>query len=580
MGNPRGDKTKMQLCIVNVGLYRSGTTTLAKAATNLGLRAYREFPDLSPEEMKALLLEPETALMNWFEKNDGLQEIIRNAMNYDLICDGWIALLPFLEASAIERLKHAAFCTGVHLQFVATERNIEETVQSELQHWTVHDLERKTGLDASDRRGLEENLKKRALEHQRKVHMFHSLGHCRLLPLDKIRSGDFEDWSKVLSTMSKCSQLDWCNAIEEAGKCNTNPPLPVEGILLTMRIGRNKEAEKKTDSVARLLDRIEEDSLCRYVVVLAIDEDEECSDGANQLVASIQSRVGHKMKSLSIIVNPGRGRNEVFPMCSIWDEMAKVAWFEKGADWVVLLGDDVEIQCPNHYRAIYRSFLDIQERLKVPFGFGCPWWNDTSFPGFPSFPCVGKAHSKIFGGGLIPKHRRYMFVNQDLDPYLHRLYSKFGASPCVVDAMLTNNAGGPIGADQGPRYERTAAKGWKDHVDDDLEPIRKYLGYQTKEMILLDVVVPSYRVRLDYLESICKLKVPEYIHTLFIIIIDNRDALCRETATLSNQDVTTMTVTRRAHFGRTFVSSCWQPNPRPLQRGKRGCFGQPKPRTR
>jgi glycosyltransferase involved in cell wall biosynthesis len=528
--------TDQHLCIVNVGLYRSGTTTLATAAEILELKTYRKFPTLSPEKMKAVLLEPEATIVDWFEEKDGFQEVIRMARKYDLICDGWIALLPFLEASTFERLQHMASRAGVHMQFVATERNIQETVQSELQHWTVQNLEQKAGLNALNRSDLATNLHKRAEEHQRKVRMLQSLGHISLLPLEKINSGD---WSGTLSSIHDRSELDWSKAIETAGTCNPNPSLPVEGILLTMRIGEEREATETTACVERLLDRIEEDIICRYVVVLGIDEDEECSSGANQLVAMIKSRIGSQMLSFLLIVNRKDGGNKPFPICSVWDEMAKVAW-ENGADWVVLLGDDVEIQCSYHYRAIYRAFLDIQERLDVPF-FGCPWWNDTSFPNFASFPCVGKAHYEIYEG-LIPKDRRCMFTNQDLDPYLHRLYSKFGATPCVVDAKLTNSAGGPIGAKQGPRYERITAKGWKDHVDDDVKPIRGYLGNRTKEMILLDVVVPSYRIRLDYLESICSLKVPEYIQTLFIIIIDNPDALRRETATLSNQNADTMTL--------------------------------------
>jgi glycosyltransferase involved in cell wall biosynthesis len=534
---PQGDGAKQHVCIVNVGLYRSGTTTLAQAAKNLGLKAYRKFPELPPETMKALLLQPEAAIFNWFENNDGLHEIIRLAGENDLICDGWISLLPFLKPSVFEHLKDMAIQEGVHLQFVATERNIQETVQSELQHWTVHDLERKAEFDAFDRSGLEEKLRMRAEEHQRKVDELQSLSQIHLLPLEKIGNGD---WSKTLSSINDFSELDWSKAIDQAGKCNVNPSRPVEGILLTMRIGEERKAEQTAASVERLFNQIEEDRLCRYVVVLGIDEDEAGSRGAEQLVARIQSRNGSQMLSFHSIINPSTDSDKPFPICSVWDEMAKAAW-KNGADWVVLLGDDVELQCSHHYRAIYRAFLDIQERFNVPFGFGCPWWNDTSFPRFPSFPCVGKVHFEIFDG-LIPKNRKGIFINQDLDPYLHRLYRKFGAAPCVVEAKLVNTAGGPIGANQGPRYRRIAAKDWKDHVSDDTKPIREYLGSRAKEMILLDVVVPSYRIRLDYLKEICSLKVPKDIQTLFIIIIDNPDALRRQTAAMSNQNAETMTL--------------------------------------
>ena len=43
------------VCIVNVGLFRSGTTTLTEAAKCLGLKPYREFPDLLQDELNDFL---------------------------------------------------------------------------------------------------------------------------------------------------------------------------------------------------------------------------------------------------------------------------------------------------------------------------------------------------------------------------------------------------------------------------------------------------------------------------------------------------------------------------------------------
>ena len=83
--------------------------------------------------------------------------------------------------------------------------------------------------------------------------------------------------------------------------------------------------------------------------------------------------------------------------------MATKAW-RKGADWVVLLGDNIGVECSCHYRAMYRSFLDISEHLNVDseFGFGCPSWNDTTFTGFSKFPLRWKSLFEIFGS-LIPQ---------------------------------------------------------------------------------------------------------------------------------------------------------------------------------
>jgi hypothetical protein len=102
----------------------------------------------------------------------------------------------------------------------------------------------------------------------------------------------------------------------------------------------------------------------------------------------------------------------------------------------IVLGDDISIECHYHYRIICRTFLDIQ-KLGHPLWFGCPWFNDRTFPDFPTFPIVRRLHKNIFNG-LIPENRRSSFCNQDLDPYLQRLYLKFGAAPLLKDAFLTN----------------------------------------------------------------------------------------------------------------------------------------------
>jgi hypothetical protein len=192
-----------------------------------------------------------------------------------------------------------------------------------------------------------------------------------------------------------------------------------------MRLQQNDKTEEATSSIKRLLDAIEKDQLCRYLLVLGIDDDERNSDLASVVIQHLNKHIEStsQMHSFHIVTNPTRQfqlYGEPFAICRVWDRMAVEAWTH-GADWVLLLGDDVEITCPFHHRAFYRSFLDISSRLNVPFGFGCPFWNDISFPGFPTFPCVGKIHYEIFRG-LIHEHRKDSFVNQDLDLYLHHLY--------------------------------------------------------------------------------------------------------------------------------------------------------------
>lgn len=197
-----------------------------------------------------------------------------------------------------------------------------------------------------------------------------------------------------------------------------------------------------------------------------------------------------------------------------------------------LLGDDVVVESPKHYQAIYRTFLDIQDRLGLSHDswFGCPWWQDASFPNFPTFPCVGRAHFHIFGG-LIPKIHRGRFVNQDLDPYLQRLYlgAAAGAAPQVPGARLDNLVGG--GASEEARYRRISAADWRGWVSEG-ESLLGFLNQNTNaaqtfpDVRLVDIIVPSYRVELENLVGISTVDIPECWQTSIIIIVDSPERLC------------------------------------------------------
>jgi hypothetical protein len=371
MDEPHGGR-KLHVCIVNVGLFRSGTTTLVEAARSLGLQAYREFPDLLPAQHNEFLHDPKKVMIDKIA-NDGFSEIIKVAGEHDMICDGWVALLPFLSPHLFSRLTREAGGAGIRLKFVATVRDIESTVMSELSWWTVEDLERKAGLTLQQRERLEHSLRERAKEHQGRVQNLHDDGPLRILPLQ----GILQSWSKTLSGISDFTEEQWCGALKRSGVCNASPPLPLEGILLTLHLGRGRAADGKITAIEKLLNKIEEDSLCRYMLVLGIDADEADSEASATLIRKLEDRAGQRgqLQAFHHIENQPRSRDQPFPICSVWNEMAAVAW-TNGADWVVLLGDDIETECSYHYRAFYRSFLDIAQHLTVPFGFGCPWWND------------------------------------------------------------------------------------------------------------------------------------------------------------------------------------------------------------
>jgi glycosyltransferase involved in cell wall biosynthesis len=143
-------------------------------------------------------------------------------------------------------------------------------------------------------------------------------------------------------------------------------------------------------------------------------------------------------------------------------------------------------------------------------------------------------HSQIFGG-LIPENRLGAFINQDLDPYLQRLYLQYGAAPLVVESQLTNRQGGN---DVSPaRYKRVPAACWRDWVLEDASPIYQYLQKNSTllkipQCFVVDVVVPTYRLDLFFLEKICSLEVPENFRTTFIVVVDNPSELARLSAKL------------------------------------------------
>lgn len=509
------------VCIVNLGLFRSGTTTLAEASKKLDLRPHRSYYDVPEEKLKEILCNPKAAVQQWMQK-DGRQYLIDHVKIYDLICDGFVSLLPLLSDDSLRMLKTRAEEAGVRLVFVATKRDIDSTILSELHHWIKHDLERKSKLDVTERDDLERLLRERAELHEKRINELASQGRLTVLPIETVE----EAWPLLLSNVSSFSEQNWLEALKATGQQNKNPSLPIEGILLTLRIGSSEKVAQKISALKSLLQGLERDRLCRYLVVLGIDADEYESPAAEMVENMLQR---HEMESeqmhlFRIIRNPPR-LHKHFPICEIWDTLACEAWAEK-ADWVMLLGDDVEIQCSFHYRAFYRAFLDISEKLDVDFGFGCPWWNDKSFPNFPSFPCIGKKHYDIFGG-LIPEHRRGTFINQDLDPYIVQLYLKFGAAPCIKEAALINHVGGNIGAGRA-RYERVPATRWRDFFLKDLGPLRTFVPRTVTEVLFLDVIVPSYRVRLNYLRSIASLCVPKHVHANFIFIVDNPSELLRQ----------------------------------------------------
>lgn len=550
-------------CVLNLGLYRTGSTTFATASEKFGWKVDRTFPHqgLNEKTLRQFLVEPKVVIHQWWFHQNGKEHLMKRISDEknDLLGDGYIPLLCFLPSKEIINfVKEVKSKYDIDIIFLATTRNVNDLILSELHHWVRHDIERKAGLlkgqgqAVNDRTLLEHYLEQRAVKHRHQIfdQPDDDDDYADTFPFNvtELRLEEIQDWPQIMTDLClehgisnisgegnkgsgagrRMMKEAWERAFRQAGQQNRSPSRPLEGILLTMRIGASPSTAQSR--VRSLFKSLSEDRLARFMVVLAIDNDEE--DKAQLLVNVVKEFTDQ----VELIINPppkktnndddpegAETNHEPFPICRVWDEMA-IRAFRTGADWVVLLGDDIDIECSFHYRAFYRSFLDIQERCGTTgLWFGCPWWNDLSFPGFPTFPVVGKEHYKIFGS-LIPKHRSKNFVNQDLDPYLQRLYLKFGAAPLVAEAKLRNMHGGDTV--NPPRYQPVQAKGWRDWVIDDVSLIREYYVNGKKipaiqECTLLDVIVPSYRISMKHLLGICRLKIPTSFRTSFIIIVDN-----------------------------------------------------------
>jgi len=464
-----------------------------------------------------MLVKPKCAVLDWWCNRGGRAELLKKVQRFEFVGDGWIPLLVFLPQELLDSFVSEAHQNGTRVCFVATQRETQSLVQSELHHWVIHDLERRTKLNNAQRSRLDQLLLGRADLHAQELNDF---GHAlTILLLER-----YEDWPRSLTRLSSILSIElkkpWVVALGTARCKNATPTKPVEGILLTLRM--EYEYESVLEKVENLLVALKQDTLCDFLVVLALDQDELEMESLHERASTLTTLVS-QYATVHRLINPSRKKSQPFPICQVWDSMASKA-FSEGASWVVLLGDDISIDCSFHYRALYRAFLDISRRLDCPFGFGCPWWNDRSFPGFPTFPVIGRIHFEIFGA-LIPKNRRDCFVNQDLDPYLQRLYLKFGAAPLLVDLELWNQTGG--NTLYSTRYDRVSASGWRNWVLEDVQLIHTYLANKSTkypgdyECFLVDIVVPTFRIDVAYLTRICSIEVPDRFRSTFIIVVDN-----------------------------------------------------------
>jgi Glycosyl transferase family 2 len=196
-------------------------------------------------------------------------------------------------------------------------------------------------------------------------------------------------------------------------------------------------------------------------------------------------------------------------VCKIWNFLANKA----NNDFIVLLGDDVELIDVGWQQAIAKKFESISKQEGLPFGAACVAMNDLAFPGFPTFPVMHRWHKEQFGR-LLPKQ----FVNQGADPYLYDLYARFNASDFVLSARMKNT----IGGDDDARYLKHQIN-WRGQILNlSMKQLGDFIGHNKCNGVVLDIVVPSYRVNnTEFLERIVQLRASTRMYVKFWIVVDN-----------------------------------------------------------
>ena len=220
-------------------------------------------------------------------------------------------------------------------------------------------------------------------------------------------------------------------------------------------------------------------------------------------------------------------------ICTIANELAMQAYASLSPrfDWFLLLGDDITIihqqdssRSTSWFGDVIAAFGDIERQvhntlhIRVPSGFGVVAIPDETFPGFPTFPVVGRLHIDIFGH-LYPD----AFVNQDADPYVWELYRPFGARMFARGVTLKNDIEGD--EDRPARYRRLHIN-WKTTLlQDGTNQIADYLkrihSGPVDRIVTIDVIVPTFRCMEEKLRSIVCLSSPACYSVRFIIIIDD-----------------------------------------------------------
>lgn len=250
----------------------------------------------------------------------------------------------------------------------------------------------------------------------------------------------------------------------------------------------------------------------KFTIYLSIDHDDYFLLGPERRAETALGNAG----CCDVITTVAK--HEKGHVCAHWRDCARRA-FEDGCDYFTLLGDDVTLKDEGWARKVHEEFERLESEKGVPFGFGCVAFTDTTFPGMPTFPVVHKTHMEIFGGLVVPE----VFFNQDGDPFLFQLYRRWGCST-MIKARVGNGVGGSGSA----RYDKKSASDWTfGTLNKAVAKVEGWLSEKApsvEKLLTLDLIVPSYRVDLKFLDPILQLRPPKTCSVMFVIIIDDPDS--------------------------------------------------------
>jgi len=245
-------------------------------------------------------------------------------------------------------------------------------------------------------------------------------------------------------------------------------------------------------------------------VYICIDNDDSFFEEPSHDPTVVFTRKG--IVATVISMNHPRGH-----VCKIWREAAAIV-FDDHADYIVLLGDDVVLESSGWMEQCDQAFQKLAAETNTPQGFGCIAFTDLSFPGMPTFPVLGATHYAIF-----PEIFPDVFINQGADPYLFQLYRRWNAARMVTGMKLRNTIGGSDEA----RYTKVTVECGTAMMHSASKRIEEFLAMECGHrhpLLTLDVIIPSYRVQLPYLDRILGLRSHASCSTMFIIIVDNPNA--------------------------------------------------------